>query len=84
MVLKRTGLRIYKTIKKLLESYGIASIYPINLINSYLIKHLRQNFAVVQGHKMFLDTNDSQNLSIDEYFEKFEVNFAKQNIIFPN
>jgi FkbM family methyltransferase len=45
-----------------------------------LLRRLKSDFALVQGHKMFLDANDSLNLSINGIYEKLETEFFEREI----
>jgi FkbM family methyltransferase len=69
---------MYKKVSKILP--GIGRFYPIRIANNFMIPHLKSNFAVVQGHKMFLDSKDSLCLSIYGVYEPFETELVKKEI----
>jgi FkbM family methyltransferase len=60
---------LYAKIIKLLSGHGIGDIRLIRTFHNFIISHLKSNFAVIHGHKMFLDTNDSLNLSMTRVYE---------------
>lgn len=74
--MKKILVQCYRIIRPLLIGYGIGRLYPIQ----YLLKQLKSNFAVVQGHKMFLDSKDSLGLSLKGVHEEFETELVKRMI----
>ncbi len=63
-------LHLYKKFIKIIPYKDkIKSFYPTGVVYRFVISLLRANFAEVQGHKMFLDSFDSLNLSIYEKYE---------------
>ncbi len=80
MIMKKLLLAIYKGIEFVLGGYGIARFYPIRVANEFIIRKVKSNFAIVQGHKMFLDSKDSLYLSINGIYEKFETKLIKNEI----
>jgi len=73
---------VYKQGVKIFSGRGIERFYPIKVINSFIISHLksRSSFAEVQGHKMFLDSKDSLKLSIFGIYEPFETELVQKEI----
>lgn len=70
MSARKILLYLYKKIIKAIPYKNkIKSFYPIGVVYRFVISNLRTNFAEVQGHKMFLDSLDSLNLSIYEKYE---------------
>jgi FkbM family methyltransferase len=73
-------LRIYKKGTKILSG-RIGKFYPVKVIykviNSFIFSHLKHE---VLGHKMFLDSRDSLNLSIKGVYEPFETELVKKEI----
>lgn len=52
------------------RGYGLTKYYPFKIIIKKTYQILKPDFAVVQGHKMFLDPKDSLSLSINGVYEK--------------
>lgn len=77
---KKLSLKIYRAIASVLGGFGIEKKFPIRIINLFVLKRLKSNFANVQGHKMFLDSKDSLKLSIKGVYEEFETDFIKNEI----
>jgi FkbM family methyltransferase len=77
--MKKVALKIYKIINNMLDGYGLGRFYPIKIIHNFLLKHLRSNFVITQGHKMFLDSEDSLRLSTGVY-DEFEIELVKKEI----
>ncbi|MGC8913904.1 MAG: hypothetical protein ACP5LE_08310, partial [Thermoplasmata archaeon] len=78
--MKRVLLKIYKASVKILSGHGIGKFYPIKVVNDFLRYHLKTTFAEVQGHKMFLDSKDTLNLSVDGIHEAFTTELVKREI----
>ena len=78
--MKKILSRGYKGIKTIFGGYGLEKFYPIRIIHNFILRHLKSDFAVVQGHKMFLDSNDSLNLSVYGIHEEFETELVKKEI----
>lgn len=53
---------------------------PIKKILSSLESQLKSDFAIVNGCKMYLDPNDTFNLSINDVYGDFETNIMKNYI----
>lgn len=75
-------LSIYKPIYKcganLLSRLGIERFYLGKVVSNFIISHLKPDFVVVQGHKMFLDSKDSLRLSIYRAHETLEMEAIKK------
>jgi FkbM family methyltransferase len=69
-------LKIYRKGVKILTG-GIEDFIPIKITNSIIFSHLKHE---VLGHKMFLDSRDSLNLSINGVYEPFETELVKKEI----
>ncbi|MEM4282315.1 MAG: FkbM family methyltransferase [Candidatus Woesearchaeota archaeon] len=78
--MRKVLVSIYKGLTKILSGYGIGTFYPIRVANNFIRSHLKLSFTEVQGHKMFLDSKDSLNLSIDGIYEPFETDLVKKVI----
>ena len=77
---KKILLGIYRVAKCILGGYGIGRFYPIRVFHKFALKKMKSNFAIVQGHKMFLDSEDSLNLSINGIYEENETALIKKEI----
>jgi FkbM family methyltransferase len=74
-------LKIYKNIiKKMSKGYGISKFYPIRSIIKKVESNMKSNFAEIQGSKMFLDTNDSLNLSILGVYGELDTKIIKKQL----
>lgn len=67
-------LSMYKKVFKVFSGhgigkFGIGKFYPIRVAHSFILSHLKSTFAEVDGHKMFPDSKDSLNLSINGIYE---------------
>lgn len=71
-------LPIYKKVGKMLYGTGIGRFYPVRAVKKLIISKLK--FAEVDGHKMFLDPNDSLCLSINEVHEPLTTQLVKKEI----
>lgn len=60
--MRKILLLVYRKGVKILSGHGIGNFYPVKVINSFIISHLKSSFAEVQGHKMFLDSKDALGL----------------------
>ncbi len=72
--------KLYRLTEKVLGGYGIGNFPLIKSLNEKAVKHLKNDFTIVDGHKMFLDKNDSLMLSINHIYELNETNFIKNLI----
>lgn len=63
---------LYRKAATLLGGTGISQVFPFNVIERRLLRALRSPVAVVDGHTMHLDAEDSLNLSVCGNFEPFE------------
>lgn len=74
-------LYIYKKAKKNLGGYEILRKFPfLRPLNNFIISQAKTKFAIVDGHKMFLDQHDTLKLSTDGIFEPVETNLVKRAV----
>src|SRR3989338_2045118 len=78
--MKKFLLALYKNFKAFLGGHGLARFYPIRVLNDSLLKHLKSNCVIVRGHKMFLDRNDSLNLSINGVYEEYATKIMEREV----
>ncbi len=72
--------KLYYFTEKLIGGHGIGNLPIIRNLNAKVITHLKEEYAIVDGHKMFLGKNDSLLLSINKIYELNETNFIKDSI----
>jgi len=80
MNMRKMLLAMYKKGIKILSGHGIENFYSVKVAHNFVISHLKSTFAEVDGHKMFLDSKDSLNLSINGVYEPFETELVKKEI----
>lgn len=80
--MRKILLSIFKKGVKLFYGHGILRFYPAKVTYDFLISHFKNPNVVaeVQGHKMFLDSKDSIELSIWGVYEPFETELFKKEI----
>lgn len=78
--MRRILLSIYKYAVKILSGHRIGKFYHIRVAHNFIISHLKTTFAEVDGHKMFLDSKDSLNLSINGIYEPLQTELVKKEI----
>ncbi len=80
----RPFLSIYRGSFKLFAYLRLERFYPLKIIartvDRFLSSHFESNFAIVQGHKMFLDSKDQLRLSVYGTYEPFETRLLKKHI----
>lgn len=72
--------KLYHLTENMIGGHGIGNLPIIRNLNAKVIEHLKDEFTIVDGHKMFLDKNDSLLLSINKIYEENETNFIKDSI----
>jgi FkbM family methyltransferase len=74
--MKKILVHCYRLIRPILVRSEIRRFYLIRLI----YERLKSNYAIVQNHKMFLDSKDSLCLSINGIYEEFETKLIKKEV----
>ena len=72
--------KLYRLTENMVGGHGIGNLPIIRNLNAKVIEHLKDEFTMVDGHKIFLDKNDSLLLSINKIYEENETNFIKDSI----
>lgn len=67
--IKASLFGIYKKIIKIFSGYGLTNIFLIRAIHNFISLRLKSGFAVINGHKMFLDNKDPLSLSVEKEYE---------------
>lgn len=73
-------MRYIKAVESVLGGYGIRRFYPIRIAYHFILKGLESNFAIVLGHKMFLDPKDTFQLSTNGIYEEVTTNLVNKLI----
>lgn len=76
--MRKIIIKIYRAIVKVLYGTGIENFKPLRLIHDFFIRFLKTNTAIVDGHKMLLDSTDSLYLSINGEYEVLETSLVKK------
>ena len=71
---------IYKKGEQILSGRSLGRTYPAKIISKKLRSYLKQDYAYVDGQKMYLDENDSLRLSINGIYEPKETEVVKKEI----
>lgn len=69
-----------KSVRNMSRGHGIGKHYPVKKTVMIIQKLLKPDFAMVQGHKMYLDKNDSLNLAMNGTYGEFETDLVKNEI----
>lgn len=77
---KKSFIPFYKNLVDKLSGHGLKKYSVVNKINNYTKSKLKTNYAIVQGHKMYLDPTDNQSLSIFGIYEPMETALVKKEI----
>jgi len=72
--------KLYQLTEKTLGGRNLEKYYLIHSMNKFIKSHLKKDFAIIDGHKMFLDSNDSLRLSINGVYEEFETEIVKKYV----
>ncbi len=76
--MKKILLFLSQIISKILPAGINRRFFPIQWAKKFIIKRLKADFVEIDGHKMFLDPQDSLLLSIRGEYEPFETALIKQ------
>jgi FkbM family methyltransferase len=71
----------HNIIKRSSKGYGIGKRKPIKKILGHVQSFLKTDFAEVQGSKMYLDPNDSLNLSINGVYGELDTRIMKEYVL---
>jgi FkbM family methyltransferase len=73
-------LRAYKLGVKVFSRGEFANFYPLRIADAFVRHKLKSNVAEVNGHKMFLDTKDSLQLSTLGVYGPLETELVKNEV----
>jgi len=71
---------LYKKSEDFLSGRGLNRYYVLRKSAKFLQSQLKSNYAIIDNHKMFLDSEDSLRLSIKGVYEEAETNIIKKLI----
>ena len=80
MVFKKISSKIFKKSVTGFAGHGIGNNKVVSSVFNYLKSNLKNDFVEIDGNKLFLDKNDSLNLSINGIYEEFETDLVKKEI----
>jgi len=80
MTKEKRGLTSYKKLRKILGGKGIGGLPLVKNVNKFVVSRVHSDFANIQGHKMYLDPDDSLQLSIKEIYEPYETGLIQNQI----
>jgi len=69
----RKGIQVF-------GGHGIGKFYPMRVVSEFLFKHLKSDYGLVLGHRMFLDPNDSLRLSVRGIYEPLETELVQKEV----
>ncbi|MDP2946996.1 MAG: FkbM family methyltransferase [Nanoarchaeota archaeon] len=75
--MRKILLSIYKKINKVLLGTGVRRFRLVKAVDNFVARFIKSDFTLIQGHKMFLDSEDSLRLSLSGVYEPFETETIK-------
>ncbi|HKP72261.1 MAG TPA: FkbM family methyltransferase [Pyrinomonadaceae bacterium] len=76
--MRKMLVSVYQFCFRMLEGSGVGRFALVRRANDFLVRSLKQTYAEVQGHKMYLDANDSLALSVNGVYEPFETELLRK------
>ncbi|MBI2133053.1 FkbM family methyltransferase [Candidatus Woesearchaeota archaeon] len=74
----------YRVLVRAFARRGLGRFYPVRVANSFFMNRvaprLKSGFAVVDGHKMYLDEGDVLGLSVSGIHEPLSSDVVRQNV----
>ena len=77
---RRKLFSLSRIVKKGLKAVGIGYLLPLREWHAAFKKRLKTDHTFIDGHEMFLDQQDSLDLSIDDSYDAFERDLLKQQV----
>src|SRR5207245_4233492 len=71
---------LYRQIVKILSGHGLKKYSFVSSFNQYVKSSLKEDFAIVNGNKMYLGPTDHYSLSIFGVYEPLETELVKHEI----
>jgi FkbM family methyltransferase len=78
--LRHPFLNLLKKSAATIGGHGLGQIRPIRAVYDYLFHFLKPKSVMVQGHRMWLDDQDTLELATHEVYEPFETALFKREI----
>jgi FkbM family methyltransferase len=70
-------IKLYIYTRKILIGSGIGKFRIVELVNNFLLSHMKKDYVVVLGNKMYLDKDDALELSLNKIYEPRETNLIQ-------
>lgn len=70
MAVKKILLSLYRKGHHFCIKFNL-KLYPLRVLNRFIIKKIRSDSILLEGHKIYLDRDDSMRLSTRGYYENF-------------
>lgn len=80
MLKQKILVPIFKKFLKLFSGHGLRKYSFLQNAKTLAISSLKSDYAIVQGHKMYLGSNDSLQLSINGVYEELETDIVKKEV----
>lgn len=71
---------LYRKAARRFLGTGLSELYPVRVLGKVLFTLVRSDFAEIDGHKLYLDPQDSLKLSLCGFFELHETEVIKGEI----
>jgi len=78
--LKSKLLVLFKKLVRLFTGYGLIKFYPIRVLYTFINSFLVPKYLMVGEHKVYIDPQDSLNLSLNENHESYEKEIIKKTV----
>lgn len=78
--MKKIIRKLYKKSEDMLSGHGLDRYYLVRKSAKFFRNRLKSDFVEIDGHKMFLDSQDSLRLSIKGVYEEHETDMVKKII----
>lgn len=82
--MKAILLRLYKSLVKMFTGYGLIKIYPVKILHSFINSLLIPKYVLVDGHKMYIDKEDSLNIATGLNYKPLETKVLTDEIHLGN
>ena len=80
MLKQKFLIPVFKKILEFFSGHGLRKYKFLRTAKTIAISNLKSDFALVQGHKMYLGPKDSLQLSINGIYEELETEIVKKEV----